>query len=459
LRNLGLPDFIENGGREIPLVFQEKVFWGADTVDPTWPGECPSSPGSLWYPHEYNLMDLGGNPDPSPLPALSLVPEFFGDTMLVNGVVNPFVEVEPRVYRLRILNATQASFLNLQLYEDDGNGNPDFSTKGPDFLVLGTEGGFLAFPALVPSNQPLNFTDLDHLNVNVDNPGGSLLTAPAERWDVLINFRGYEGKYLLMTNDAPAPFPSGDAGNVFTNTSSLMQFRVANGVHGKADAPLKITTRTPLALNPQSGIYSFPIPLDVFTDQGRLNMPHGIKVRHLTLNEIFDEYGRLIQMLGTNQTVPLPPGFWMDPTTPDYPNNYARSYMDPATETPQAGDVEIWQIANLTGDVHPMHFHLVNVLVLSRQSFTDPVTGNFLYSNGVPTFTAPPVSPPPTERGWKETVKMYPGQVTTVIMQFNLPSVPFQVPNSPRTGGKEYVWHCHILEHEEHDMMRPLIIT
>ncbi len=148
----------------------------------------------------------------------------------------------------------------------------------------------------------------------------------------------------------------------------------------------------------------------------------------------------------------------MDPGTPDYPNNYARAYLDPTTESPLAGAVEIWQIANLTGDVHPMHFHLVNVQVLARQSFTD-ADGNYLYSNGVPTFTAPAQPPPPTEWGWKETVKMKPGEVTWVIMQFNLPAVPFDVPDSPRTGGKEYVWHCHILEHEEHDMMRPLVVS
>ncbi len=62
------------------------------------------------------------------------------------------------------------------------------------------------------------------------------------------------------------------------------------------------------------------------------------------------------------------------------------------------------------------------------------------------------------ERGWKETVRMNPGEVTTVIMQFRQPSMPFSVPTSPRTGGHEYMWHCHILEHEEHDMMRPLIV-
>ena len=467
LRNLGMPDFIENGGREIPLVFQEKIFVAPDigTTDPSWGSfGVPTSPGSLWYPHEYDLSRWSAAPG-SIQPDVSCIPEFFGDTLLVNGTVHPFVNVEPRRYRLRILNATQASFLNLQLYQDDGSGNPNLNTKGPDFLTIGTEGGFLAYPVNVPSNIPLNFTDPDHLNVDLSNMGGSLLTAPAERWDVIIDFKGFNGKNLILTNDAPAPFPSGDAVNDYpnplnpgANTHAMMMFKVGNHISGPPDAPLKITTKTPLALNSNSGIDPFLVPLNVFVDHGHVNYPPGIPVRSLTLNEVFDQYGRLIQMVGTNQPAPLPPGFSMDPGTPDYPNNYARAYMDPTTESPHAGAVEIWQVANLTGDVHPMHFHLVNVQVLARQSFTD-ADGNYLYSNGVPTFTAPAQLPPPTEWGWKETVKMKPGEVTWVIMQFNLPSVPFDVPDSPRTGGKEYVWHCHILEHEEHDMMRPLVVT
>jgi spore coat protein A len=163
-----------------------------------------------------------------------------------------------------------------------------------------------------------------------------------------------------------------------------------------------------------------------------------VKVSPLTLNETFDGYGRLIQLLGTNK--PVHGGF-------------GRDYEDPATETPRAGATEVWQIANLTGDTHPIHFHLVNVQVLGRQPF------NVDTYNGTPSYTGPARDPDRTELGWKETVRMHPGEVTTVIMRFDLPKVPFPVPASPRTGGHEYVWHCHILEHEEHDMMRPLVVS
>ena len=426
LRNMGLPDFIENGGREIPIVVQDKVFVDENTIgdDLTWTG--PTATGSLWYPHEYDPADLppeGGNP-----PALSCVPEMFGDTMLANGVVCPKASIEPRRYRLRVLNACQARFLNLQLYvvADEISGRPDKSQPGPDFLVIGTEGGFLSKPVWVPSGVPFNPNTL----------GGSLMTAPAERWDIIIDFKGFEGKKLVLYNDAPAPFPMGDFpiesdDDKAPDTSIIMRFDVASGITGPADPPLAIGPTTKLfpGIDPSLvGIWTTaPLP-----------PPPGVPVRQLTLNEDFDEFGRLIQLLGTN----VPTGAEL----------YGRAYLDTATETPKSAKVEVWQIANLTGDTHPIHFHLVNVQVLSRQSFDS-------YANGAPIGLGALRGPDRTELGWKETVKMHPNEITTIIMKFDLPIVPFKVPASPRTGGNEYVWHCHILEHEEHDMMRPLIVT
>ena len=202
----GLPTFMEidlltrRPARELPIVIQDKVFVGPDiaTTDPTWPG--PTSVGSLWYPHVYPPPPPPGVPDPS------VVPEMFGDTMLANGTVYPVATVEARRYRLRVLNACQARFLNLQLYVDDGS--PDGITldaafhptnpAGPAFLVLGTEGGFLPQAVSVPPNRPFDSVTLS----------GSLITAPAERWDLLVDFTGYAGKRVILYNDAPAPFPT-----------------------------------------------------------------------------------------------------------------------------------------------------------------------------------------------------------------------------------------------------------
>jgi spore coat protein A, manganese oxidase len=450
----GLPLFVETGGREIPLVIQDKIFVGADigTQDPTWVTQgLPTGAGSLWYPHVYepDRWELHGTP-PDP----SVIPEMFGDTMLANGVVCPFAPVEPRRYRLRILNACQARFLNLQLYVDDGsvdgitldpNTLAPTNAKGPDFLVIGTEGGFLPKPTLVPSNVPANITTSGDGSLIVR---GSLVTAPAERWDVLVDFKGFEGKRIILYSDAPAPFPMGDPINDYfpgapgnptqpapgfgPNTRQIMRFDVGTTVKKPADIPLKITPATNLA----DGNDPLLVPIGVTTP------PPGVPVRQLTLNETFDAFGRLIQLLGANT---LQPG-----------GTFGQAYMEAATETPKAGDTEVWQIANLTGDTHPIHFHLVNVQIISRQPFDADS-----YS-GTPAYTGPARPPEPTEAGWKETVRMNPGEVTTVIMKFKLPTVPFQVPLSlnPDLGvsGYEYVWHCHILEHEEHDMMRPLVV-
>jgi spore coat protein A len=167
--------------------------------------------------------------------------------------------------------------------------------------------------------------------------------------------------------------------------------------------------------------------------------------RMLTLNEEFDNYGRLKPSLGLG--------------VPVKGKGFGLNYLDPATETPTAGTVEVWQIANLTGDTHPIHFHLVNAQVLARQTFKPQ---NF---KGTPAYIGLPRLPDPDESGWKETVRMHPGEVTTVAMKFTLPEIKtaggavIATPVSPRTGGHEYVYHCHILEHEEHDMMRPLVVV
>jgi spore coat protein A len=450
----GLPNYIELLGNEIPIVIQDKIFVDANTiatVDPTWSG--PASTGSLWYAHTYDPKRYKLLGRPKALPDPSVVPEFFGDTMLANGLVFPEATVQARRYRLRILNACQARFLNLQLYVDDGSTdsitlvpatNIPTNTKGPDFLVLGTEGGFLPKPVAIPSNAPFNPLTL----------GGSLITAPAERWDVIVDFTGFGNSKVVLYNDAPAPFPIGDPRNDYfpmapnnptitnpgfgPNTRQIMRFNVIPAT-GSADLPLTITPNTNLT----AGNDPLPLPLQVTT------LPTGVPVRRLTLNETFDALGRLIQLLGSD-VAPIKQAM-----------GFGKAYTDPATEiislTGPANNRtanEVWQILNLTGDTHPIHFHLVNVQIISRQPFIVS-----RYNGGAPALTGVARPPDLYEQGWKETVRMNPGQVTNVYIPFKLPTVPFTIPPSPRTNGHEYVWHCHILEHEEHDMMRPLVVN
>jgi len=350
---------------------------------------------------------------------------------------------------------------------------PDYDRPGPDFLVIGTEGGFLARPVRVPSGQQLNITQvLDEdgnptgdREVDPADPGGSLLTGPAERWDLVVDFSDYQGLSLILYNDAPAPFPGGSAdndgpvsGNVVLN-QRIMRIDVGSTVTPPADPPLRIRPSLPLAADPRSGIDPALAGSWARNGTAALRPPKGVRVRDLTLNELFDEHGRLIQMLGTNRYHPLPAGYSLimdgDEPPPGSPFTAATPYEDEATESPHAGDVEAWRITNLTGDTHPMHFHLVNVQLLSRQPFE---TYTVVDDVGRPSDLGEARGPDRTEIGWKETVRMNPGEVTTVLMRFDLTPVPFAVPQSPRTGGNEYVWHCHILEHEEHDMMRPLVV-
>jgi spore coat protein A, manganese oxidase len=489
LRNQGLPNYIELGGNELPLVIQDKIFVGPDikSGDPSWFNinlqKVTRNPGSLWYAHVYEPdrwdLGLGGRPLPDP----SSIPEFFGDTMLVNGTTYPEVQVQARRYRFRLLDACNARFLNLQLYLDDGSPN-GISLDGdgkptndpflnaatgntPNWLQIGTEGGFLAKPALVPSNVPIYIPPPADESGSVDPSlvEKSLLVAPAERPDVIVDFSHYSpGTKVILYNDAPAPFPGGDdrtdffpnfnfgsgedgGGNpantnhpgVGPNSRVLMRFTVV-AAQG-SDSPLHIGTGTDLT----PGIDPTLLPTWGWANHATLPFP----TRFLTLNEYHDEYGRLIQILG-NDAEPAGSPYFGSAEYQEIGNKGA------SQENVNKGDTEVWEIFNTTGDVHPMHFHLVNVQIVNRQLFSgDP---------GAPTL-GDIIPPEENELGWKETVPMYPGTVTRVIMQFNLSPIvtaagkTILTPASPRTGGNEFVWHCHILEHEEHDMMHALVVT
>ena len=159
-----------------------------------------------------------------------------------------------------------------------------------------------------------------------------------------------------------------------------------------------------------------------------------------TLNEDKDSFGRLRQMLGA-------------PAVTDY--------LSIPTDVAQRGEIQRWQIFNLTADTHPMHFHLVNVTIRTREQWAfNPDGTPALPLRAIPgTARAADAN----EQGWKETVRMNPGEVVTVDMKFDLPK-GMPPPPSPRLQasygirGAEYVWHCYILEHEEHDMMHALVV-
>ncbi|HEY1986325.1 MAG TPA: multicopper oxidase domain-containing protein [Terracidiphilus sp.] len=447
----------------IPLIIQDKGF--KVTAD-QW-----GKAGDLWYPYVYEHTDPqarwdlgdpsdGFTPSSDPFPSPSCVPEAFFDTIVINGMAYPYAQIEPRRYRFLILNGSQARFFNLQLYYESTQnpGEPDFSQPGPAFIQIGNECGVLPQPVVL-NNPPMQITT--NCDGSVDPAGPfNLLMAPAERADLIIDFSGVPaGSNLILYNDAPAPFPGGDPRNDYytgcadqtaqggapstgagkgPNTRTLMQFRTV-ALKGAADAMNFTGTLDALdSALPQA--YR-----DSHFEQGEPDLDpnaKGVIFETKTLNEDYDEFGRLIQRVGTDKLL--------------YADSYGRNYMDAPTEVYYKGDTVVWDIYNTTGDTHPMHFHLVNVQVLGRATFDNSISDILTFT---PTSGWTP--PDPNYRGWKETVRMNPGEVTRVIMKFDLPTVPFNVPTSQRPGlegGHEYVWHCHILEHEEHDMMRPLVV-
>jgi len=480
----------------IPLVFQDKIFVdGAKiaTADPSWSSVAPprvQGEGSLWYAHIYdpNLYRLKKGRGILPPPNPSCIPEFFGDTMLCNGTIAPLVEVEPRRFRFMLLNACNARFFNINLLEVQagcevvtGNiglvtGVPTgqfrydnsmnaalplgpvaaLPTPGPQIIQIGTEGGYLQQPVVFPATAPLQSSG----NIIPFNPTtftGNLIIGNAERADFIIDFSGYApDTEFVFYNDAPGPFPGGAptndyyAGNVATpdavtgstvDTRNILRFRVIPFKLGNsADSQAGRTITLP-PMDPPPNATAPAVA------GGPLTIPAGTIVRDLTLNEDFDAYGRLRQLLGTTKPALVAKGFGLD-------------YLAPATEVIAAGTTEVWRFFNLTADTHPMHFHLQDCQVVSRQPFK-MVSGRF-------TPTGVPRGPEPNELGRKETVKLHPGEVTSVIFKWDMVPVPFDVPYSTRNMGalgaqiaqaNEFVWHCHILEHEEHDMMRPLVIT
>ncbi len=435
------------------LVFQDKVFFGP--AGPAANYKANAGPGDLFYANIYDPLLFGpagipsfGGPLLTPFPFPSVVPEFFGDTILANGTAYPVLDVEPRPVRIRMLNACNSRFLNPRLVRTAGltfpdNTEPKVNALGPGFIQIGTEGGYLPAPAPVSGKgAPL------------------LLIAPAERADLIVDFTAFAGQEFILYNDAPGPFPGGAA--IFDyypknpktptsipgfgpNTRTLLKIRVKTTATGTVTPLPAAITLGQVGLSDPPLVAQTPgVPTPIPTSVTVGGVAYPVTVKTLTLNEGFDEYGRLAQFIGTD-TAPIgvTPGF------------FGRRYLDLATEAPNVGTVEVWQIANLTADTHPIHFHLVNVQILYRQPIKiKGAVGTFIINpNGQP------IAPDLNELGYKETVRMNPGEVTTVIMKFDLPVVPFTVPPSTRdVGGNEYVWHCHILEHEEHDMMRPLFV-
>ncbi len=357
--------------------------------------------GSLFYPDTREFFD-GIVGDFIPEGEFSPIwnPEFFGNMMMINGNTWPFQTVEKRRYRLRFLNGCQSRFLIL-----------DFSQiPGVEVWAIGNEGGFLAAPVNITANH-----------------GNQLLMGLAERADVIVDFTNVPvGNYVLGNVGPDEPFGGGIPGVDFDpadpgSTGQVMQFNVVPALAPDPTTPPQFLVLPPVA----------PLPVETVTRPLALIEVMGMSTTPDPENPGEFLEGPVEALLGTvgpdSIDPTIPAGVWTE-----------RKWMEPVTENPALGATELWEFYNTTGDAHPMHVHEVVFEVVNREGLVLDEMGEVaqpVTPDGV-------ITPPePWETGFKDTVTAYPGQVTRVRAQFNTPG--------------QFVWHCHIVEHEDNEMMRP----
>ncbi|MHC4396390.1 MAG: multicopper oxidase family protein [Planctomycetota bacterium] len=325
-------------------------------------------------------------------------PEFFGNMIVVNGQTWPFLDVEQRRYRLRLLNGCNSRFLIL-----DFQGIP-----GVEVWQIGASGGFLAAP----------------LNVTTD-ANNQLLMAPAERADVIVDFTNVpQGAYVLTNLGPDEPFGGGIPGIDFDisdpcSTGQVMEFRVGLSLTADTTTPpqfLQLPAITPLVPT-----YLRNVTLN---EEESKNIKFVIEDGNLVYDCGGEVFGPTAALLGTldndGNSIPL---LW----------------MDNITENPGVGDIEEWVIYNFTADAHPIHIHQIQFQVVNRQQLATDAEGMAIQPAQLLGGTIR--SPEVWETGEKDTVIVYPGEVTRVKARYDIPGF--------------FVWHCHIVEHEDNEMMRP----
>jgi FtsP/CotA-like multicopper oxidase with cupredoxin domain len=627
---------IPDADSTIPLVIQDKTFVPnvvqMSEEDETWDYTRWGDTGDLWLPHVYSpaqnpgdssgvnqfgrwaygpwfwpptigidngpipnpYFDANCNPDvqwcePEMMPGVpfnSMGMEAFMDTPVVNGTAYPTLEVDPKSYRFRILNAANDRFFNLSFYKAiDANGNPcDLSinpnpvvestgvactevaladvdvaladptvfptpvagSEGPSWIQIANEGGFLPAPAELPAHPTTWVNDPTVFNAgNVDLH--SLLIAPAERADVVVDFSAFAGQTIILYNDAPAAFPARDPRyDYYTGNGD---YRDTGGAPSTL-AGYGPNTRTvmKIVVAPVAPAPAFNLPalenafkaeslggLGVFENgqhptivgQGAYNSAYGTSFQNngplAGLAQIFDTSLTFNTLSGNILTMPFQPKMIQDEMGEAFEQEYGRmsgnlgvespnpqagnqnmilyNFVDPPTEVlngiqlPPGVELapisstddgtQIWKITHNGVDTHPIHFHLYDVQLINRVGWDGIIR-----------------KPEANELGWKDTVRISPLEDTIVALKPLIPQLPsdWDLPNSIRlldpsmpdgavlasstqaeaaglvpmafdpTGepidifnhyvnfGWEYVWHCHILSHEEMDMMRSVVV-
>jgi FtsP/CotA-like multicopper oxidase with cupredoxin domain len=434
----------------IPLVVQDRMF---------------DKDGQLYFP--------AGDPfNPNPDHPF-WVPEFTGDTIMVNGHVWPYLDVQPRRYRFLFINGSNARTYEIFLTDQDTK------AKGPAIWQIGTDGGYLDYPVKIDSSAPGSQLQ-------------KLLLMPGQRADVIVDFAGLApGTRLIMRNTAKTPYPAGDVVNGKT-LGRIMQFRVTagGGTDTSYDPAGGGALRTPMVrlVDPVAGTLGAGVVAQ--------------KTRQLTLNEVIEApttfEGRDYE--GGPEEILVNNTHW---SGRDAAGNVRSDFVPISlggittgySEVPKEGTTEIWEIVNTTADAHPIHLHLVQFQLMNRQAFdlrkymaayADAYGGTVVDGFGPPNdynvpnadgavggnpaagpFLKGPVKPPEAnEAGWKDTVTVLPGQVTRFVVRWAPMSLPATTSaddahyafDPSGEGLYGYVWHCHIIDHEDNEMMRPTAV-
>jgi spore coat protein A len=469
-----LPANLQPLAEVIPVVIQDRMF---------------DTDGQLFFPGDTISDTLWALNPEHPY----WVPEFVGDSIAVNGVVWPYLDVEAKRYRFLFLNGSNARTYALW-FADEETDDP-----GPSMWVISTDGGYLDEPV--------------ELDPNMDE---KLLFMPGERYEVIVDFSGYEDTNLILRNDANTPYPDGDVPSE-DSLGRILQIRVGSEPEAE-DESYDPAGEGPL----RSGDNAIKRLADPDTGTVALDVTVAL-TRELTLNEVMrdpitvtnpvtgDETayeGGPLEVLVNNTKWSGDSPRTYDDFTPVEVNGVTTYY----SELPQEGDTEIWEIVNLTGDTHPIHLHLVQFQLINREPF-DSESYDDYYESLFPAVVAvpedadnaectggvycpgfgPPLNydaalnphsggkyggnpdvtpyltgtvelPEPREAGWKDTIMAPPEMVTRIIVRWAPTDLPIDAPDEDRyypfdpSSEEGYVWHCHIIDHEDNEMMRPDIV-
>ena len=352
------------------------------------------------------------------------VMEFFGPLNLVNGVILPHHEVEDRQYRLRVVNGANARIYRLMLLDDNKNPVNNIIRQ------IGTDGGLLGESCAVPAD--------------------GLVLAPGERADLIVDFAGFAGKNLRLVNTATAPFDNNPL------PAGAQPGEPIEDVPGEDSLRLKYPDVMEFRVGAATKPDPFKMPSKLassFVRTTHQSLPVGHEHRLIALVEA-PMAGGTTPMLTLRELFPVAAESPELVTVIDNRGartNYAtiaKEFEDTLNYMCEFGGTEVWKIINTTGDTHPFHIHLVQFQILARdaydaQDLINPDTDGTDTGHPLMFKTHLPIDE--NEQGWKDVVRVNPGEMVAVAMKFE-----------GFTG--RYMYHCHILEHEDHDMMRPFVV-